>query len=46
LHARRGPGNALTKSGYISVSGGPIRFDERNQATPELDVAVIKEGRA
>jgi branched-chain amino acid transport system substrate-binding protein len=36
---------ALTKSDYVSVSGSPIRFDERNQATPKLYVAVIKDGR-
>jgi branched-chain amino acid transport system substrate-binding protein len=36
---------ALTRSDYISVTGGPIRFDERNQATPKLYVAVIKDGR-
>jgi hypothetical protein len=27
------------------VAGNPIRFDERNQATPKLYVAVIKDGR-
>ena len=36
---------ALTKSDYVSVAGHPIRFDERNQATPKLYVAVIKDGR-
>jgi len=36
---------ALAKSDYVSVSGSPIRFDERNQATPKLYVAVIKDGR-
>ena len=36
---------ALTKSDYVSVAGNPIRFDERNQATPKLYVAVIKDGR-
>jgi branched-chain amino acid transport system substrate-binding protein len=36
---------ALTKSDYVSVAGSAIRFDERNQATPKLYVAVIKDGR-
>jgi hypothetical protein len=27
------------------VTGNPIRFDERNQATLKLYVAVIKDGR-
>ncbi len=36
---------ALTKSDYVSVAGSPVRFDERNQATPKLYVAVIKDGR-
>ena len=36
---------ALAKSDYVSVAGSPIRFDERNQATPKLYVAVIKDGR-
>lgn len=36
---------ALTNSDYVSVSGSSIRFDERNQATPKLYVAVIKNGR-
>jgi branched-chain amino acid transport system substrate-binding protein len=36
---------ALTKSHYVSVAGSPIRFDERNQATPKLYVAVIRDGR-
>src|SRR5262249_39201934 len=36
---------ALAKSKYVSVTGSPIRFDERNQATPKLYVAVIKDGR-
>ena len=36
---------ALAKSDYVSVAGNPIRFDERNQATPKLYVAVIKDGR-
>jgi hypothetical protein len=27
------------------VAGSPIRFDERNQATPKLYVAVIKGGQ-
>jgi hypothetical protein len=36
---------ALTRSDYISVTGSPIRFDERNQAIPKLYVAVIKDGR-
>jgi branched-chain amino acid transport system substrate-binding protein len=36
---------ALTRSDYVSVAGSPIRFDERNQATPKLYVAVIKDGR-
>ena len=37
--------DAISKSDYVSVSGSPIRFDERNQATPKLYVAVIKDGR-
>ena len=36
---------ALARSDYVSVTGSPIRFDERNQATPKLYVAVIKDGR-
>jgi branched-chain amino acid transport system substrate-binding protein len=36
---------ALARSDYVSVAGSPIRFDERNQATPKLYVAVIKDGR-
>jgi branched-chain amino acid transport system substrate-binding protein len=36
---------ALTKSDYVSVAGHAIRFDDRNQATPKLYVAVIKDGR-
>jgi branched-chain amino acid transport system substrate-binding protein len=36
---------ALAKSDYVSVTGSPIRFDERNQATPKLYVALIKDGR-
>jgi branched-chain amino acid transport system substrate-binding protein len=36
---------ALAKSDYVSVSGSPIRFAERNQATPKLYVAVVKDGR-
>jgi branched-chain amino acid transport system substrate-binding protein len=37
--------DALAKSDYVSVTGTPIRFDERNQATTKLYVAVIKDGR-
>jgi branched-chain amino acid transport system substrate-binding protein len=37
--------DALAKSDYVSVTGSPIRFDERNQATSKLYVAVIKDGR-
>ena len=36
---------ALTKSDYVSVAGSPIRFDDRQQATPKLYVAVIKDGK-
>jgi branched-chain amino acid transport system substrate-binding protein len=36
---------ALAKSDSVSVAGHPIRFDERNQATPKLYVAVIRDGR-
>jgi branched-chain amino acid transport system substrate-binding protein len=36
---------ALTKSQYVSVSGSPIRFDQNQQATPKLYVAVIKDGK-
>jgi branched-chain amino acid transport system substrate-binding protein len=36
---------ALARSDYVSVAGSPVRFDERNQATPKLYVAVIKDGR-
>jgi len=36
---------ALLKSDYVSVAGSPIRFDERQQATPKLYVAVIKDGK-
>src|SRR5262249_33214249 len=36
---------AFAKSKYVSVTGSPIRFDERSQATPKLYVAVIKDGR-
>jgi branched-chain amino acid transport system substrate-binding protein len=37
--------DALAKSDYVSVTGSPIRFDERNQATTKLYVAVIEDGR-
>ena len=37
--------DALAGSDYVSVTGSPIRFDERNQATLKLYVAVIKDGR-
>jgi branched-chain amino acid transport system substrate-binding protein len=37
--------DALARSDYVSVTGSPIRFDERNQATTKLYVAVIKDGR-
>jgi ABC-type branched-subunit amino acid transport system substrate-binding protein len=36
---------ALGKSEYVSVAGSPIRFDERQQATPKLYVAVVKDGK-
>ena len=36
---------ALARSDYVGVAGNPIRFDERNQATPKLYVAVIKGGQ-
>ena len=36
---------ALAKSDYASVAGSPIRFDERQQATPKLYVAVVKDGK-
>ena len=36
---------ALAKSDYVSVAGSPIRFDERQQATPKLYVAVVKDGK-
>jgi branched-chain amino acid transport system substrate-binding protein len=36
---------ALAKSEYVSVAGSPIRFDERQQATPKLYVAVVKDGK-
>ncbi len=37
--------DALSNSDYVSVTGSPIRFDQRNQATLKLYVAVIKDGR-
>ena len=37
--------DALTKSDYVSVAGSPIRFDQNQQATPKLYVAVIRDGR-
>ncbi|HEY7517208.1 MAG TPA: ABC transporter substrate-binding protein [Methylomirabilota bacterium] len=36
---------ALAKTEYVSVAGSPIRFDERQQATPKLYVAVVKDGK-
>ena len=36
---------ALAKSEYVSVAGSPIRFDQNQQATPKLYVAVIKSGK-
>jgi len=36
---------ALLKTDYVSVNGSPIRFDQNQQATPKLYVAVIKDGR-
>ncbi|HET9272270.1 MAG TPA: ABC transporter substrate-binding protein [Vicinamibacterales bacterium] len=36
---------ALARSDYVSVAGSPIRFDERQQATPKLYVAVVKDGK-
>ena len=36
---------ALGKSEYVSVAGSAIRFDERQQATPKLYVAVVKDGK-
>ena len=30
---------------HLRTAGSPIRFDERNQATPKLYVAVIRDGR-
>jgi branched-chain amino acid transport system substrate-binding protein len=36
---------ALAKSDYVSVAGSPIRFDEKQQATPKLYVAVVKDGK-
>jgi len=36
---------ALTKSDYVSINGSPIRFDQNQQATPKLYVAVIRDGK-
>ena len=36
---------ALAKTDYTSVAGSPIRFDEHQQATPKIYVAVIKDGQ-
>ena len=36
---------ALTKSDYVQRGRQPIRFDERQQATPKLYVAIIKDGK-
>jgi branched-chain amino acid transport system substrate-binding protein len=36
---------ALTKSDYVSIAGSAIRFDARQQATPKIYVAVVRDGR-
>jgi branched-chain amino acid transport system substrate-binding protein len=37
--------DALRKTDYTSISGSPLRFDERQQATPKIFVAVVKGGK-
>jgi branched-chain amino acid transport system substrate-binding protein len=36
---------ALLKTDYTSVAGSPIRFDQHQQATPKIYVAVVKDGK-
>ena len=36
---------ALAKTDYTSVTGSPIRFDQHQQATPKIYVAVVKDGK-
>jgi branched-chain amino acid transport system substrate-binding protein len=36
---------ALAKTDYTSVAGSPIRFDQHQQATPKIYVAVVKDGK-
>jgi branched-chain amino acid transport system substrate-binding protein len=36
---------ALVKTDYTSVAGSPIRFDQHQQATPKIYVAVVKDGK-
>lgn len=36
---------ALRKTDYTSISGSPLRFDQRQQATPKVFVAVVKGGK-
>jgi branched-chain amino acid transport system substrate-binding protein len=35
----------LLKLEYVSVSGSPIKFDQNQQATPKIFVAVVKNGK-
>lgn len=36
---------ALLKTDYVSISGSPIRFDQNQQATPKIFIAVVKNGK-
>lgn len=36
---------ALAKTDYVSIAGSPIRFDQHQQATPKIYVAVIKDAK-
>jgi branched-chain amino acid transport system substrate-binding protein len=36
---------ALTKTDYTSISGSSMRFDQNQQATPKIFVAVVKDGK-
>jgi len=36
---------ALSKTDYTSIAGSPIRFDQHQQATPKIYVAVVKDGK-
>jgi branched-chain amino acid transport system substrate-binding protein len=36
---------AIARTDYVSISGSPIRFDARQQATPRIYVSVVRDGK-